>query len=69
MLLFPVGFTAGLLLAWRWEMCGALVSIGSMAGFYAVHALLSRRAPRGPYFALLTVPAVLFLVYSLLPTG
>jgi hypothetical protein len=60
-LLFPGGILAGQLFAWRYELAGALMALASLAAFYGWCLLMSGKLPGGPYFALLTLPAVLFL--------
>ncbi len=64
--LFPFGVFLGILLAWRWERLGGMISLGSFFGFYAALWLFDGRLPRGPYFALVAAPGLLFLVSSLL---
>ncbi|MCS6843058.1 MAG: hypothetical protein NZ528_01850 [Caldilineales bacterium] len=60
-LFFPVGVIAGLALAWRRELAGGLVVVGSLAAFYVQNALLRGRWPAGPWFLLLATPGFLFL--------
>ena len=52
---------AGLLVSWRWELFGGLLTICGLAAFYLLDYLLSASWPRGPYFLILASPAVLFL--------
>jgi hypothetical protein len=62
LLFFPVGVVLGLALAWRREALGAAVALGSLAAFYIVYGvLLQGQLPRGPWFAVFTSPALLFL--------
>ncbi len=61
MLFFPVGVLVGMLLAWKKELPGALVTIISVAAFYIGIWLLRGRVPAGPYFLLVAAPGVLFL--------
>ncbi|THB67996.1 MAG: hypothetical protein D6E12_07425 [Desulfovibrio sp.] len=61
-LCFPVGMTAGLFLAWRWELLGALVAILCLALFYLLDFLVSGTMPQGPFFLLFTSPALLFIL-------
>ena len=64
---FPIGVALGMLVAWRYEMTGALLSIGSLGAFYLIYGWWIRGAvPKGPYFLLFTAPAVLFLIAALL---
>lgn len=66
LLFFPFGVVVGMVVAWRREVLGSLVSIGSLSSFYIVYGLvLANRLPRGGYFALFTAPAFLFLVSGL----
>lgn len=63
---FPLGVVAGMVLAWWKEIPGAIVSLASLAAFYAVCAVVSHKLPGGPYFAIFTAPAMLFLASGLL---
>lgn len=60
-ILFPIGTLAGMILAWRWELLGGALTVGSMVGFYAALAVMDGRFPRGPYFLLIAAPGFLFL--------
>ena len=62
LLLFPGGVCVGMVLAWRWEGLGGGVTVGSLLAFYAWLRILDGRFPRGPYFALVAAPGVLFLL-------
>jgi hypothetical protein len=63
---FPFGVVVGMLVAWRREVLGSLVSIGSLACFYTVFGLvLTHTLPRGGYFAFFTAPALFFLLSGL----
>lgn len=59
-LFFPVGVCAGLLLAWWREAMGAWLAASSLAGFYLIYGVLIGGRVGGPWFALLTSPALLF---------
>jgi hypothetical protein len=59
---FPFGTCVGMILAWRWEGVGGGMTVGSMLAFYAVLRVIDGRFPRGPYFALVAAPGVLFLL-------
>jgi hypothetical protein len=66
LLFFPFGVVVGMLIAWRREVLGSLVSIGSLACFYIVYGLvLAHRLQLGSAFALFTAPAFLFLLSGL----
>ncbi len=63
---FPAGIIVGLSIAFFQARVGALIAIGSLAAFHVWHLVHAGDLPRGPYFLLLTAPAVLFLISSLL---
>jgi hypothetical protein len=52
----------GLILAWRWECVGGIVSLASLAGFYLTLFAFDQRFPRGPFFLLIALPGFFFLV-------
>ncbi len=62
MLFFPIGVCVGMIIAWKKELPGALTTIGSVVVFYAGIWLLRGNLPRGPYFALVATPGLLFLI-------
>lgn len=64
-LFLPLGLMVGLALGWRWEIIGGATALASMVGFYAAHLALSGGLPRGPWFAVLAVPGLLFLLAGL----
>ena len=64
-LLFPVGVTVGLVVAWRREGLGGLVSVCSLALFYFWMFTRLGRMPTGPYFLLLAAPGFLFIACAL----
>lgn len=61
---FPIGVVVGFAVAWRKERMGALISLASLGAFYVVMYLRSGTVALGPYFALFTLPAALFLLAS-----
>ena len=64
---FPLGVAIGFLIAWKNELVGGLVSVGSLACFYLLFGMaMTGRLPRGVWFALFTLPGFLFLAYGLL---
>ena len=63
---FPLGVCVGLVLAWRRERLGGLIAVGSLMAFYLVMYLWDRRFPRGPFFALVAAPGLLFALCSVL---
>lgn len=62
LLFFPFGVVVGMLVAWKREALGSLLSIASLACFYIVYGwMLSGRLLQGWGFAAFTSPALLFL--------
>lgn len=59
---FPFGVGLGMIVAWRWEGLGGAITVGSLLAFYAALGVMDGRFPRGPWFALVAAPGVLFLV-------
>ena len=61
LLLFPIGVLAGFGIAWWREGIGGLVTVGSLALFYAYHFSRTDRVPTGPYFLLLSAPGFIHI--------
>ncbi len=55
----------GLILGWKWELAGALFTIGGLVTFYVLDYLFSGTFPRGPYFLIFSSPALIFLYCGL----
>lgn len=51
----------GLILGWKWEKLGGWLVVGGMAFFYLMDFAFSGTLPRGPFFALIALPGLLFL--------
>jgi hypothetical protein len=66
MLFFPVGVSAGFVIAWWREGIGGMTTVLSLAGFYLWHIAVAGWPPRGPFFVLLAAPGFLFLLCWLL---
>ena len=67
---FPVMVFVGLVLAWREEAVGGLVSIAGVAGIYIVYGLLLNGSIRqGWAFLPFLVPGILFVLYKTLSTS
>jgi len=59
---FPFGVILGMLISWKRELAGSLISLASLAGFYLVYGVvLTGRLPGGWGFLAFTAPAFLFL--------
>jgi hypothetical protein len=61
-LLFPVGVVAGFAVAWRRELAGGLVTVGSLALFFLWLFARGGRLSAGPYFLLFAAPGFLHIV-------
>ena len=64
--LWPGGVVFGLMLAWFRPGLGGAIATASLVAFYAWSLLDRGRFPGGPYFVLVAVPGILFLLSSLL---
>jgi len=69
LLFFPCGLCLGMIVAWRREGLGGGITVGSLLAFYTTLRIADGRFPRGPYFALVAAPGILFLVCWLLSRG
>ena len=59
---FPFGVILGMLISWRRELEGSLLSLASLGGFYLVYGVaLTGRLPGGWAFLVFTAPAFLLL--------
>jgi hypothetical protein len=61
LLFFPFGLALGMIIAWRWELTGGAITIGSLLAFYLVEWAFSGSFPRGPYFMILAMPGLIFI--------
>jgi hypothetical protein len=52
----------GLLLGWKREVAGGVLSLGALAVFYAIELAVNGRLPHGWVWRLLAVPGVLYLI-------
>jgi hypothetical protein len=68
-LFFPVGVVAGFVVAWRRELAGGLITVGSLVIFYLVMFISGGGRPLGPYFLLFALPGFLHLVNALPAAG
>ena len=66
LLFFPVGLIIGLILAWRKELLGGAIALGSVMFFYLVYGLLLNGSLRqGWWFIVFAIPGALFLAYGI----
>jgi hypothetical protein len=60
-----VAMWLGLVLGWKWELVGGLLTICGAAAFYLLDYAFSGTFPRGPFFLILASPSLLFLYCGL----
>lgn len=66
LLFFPVGLIIGLILAWRKELLGGAIAVGSVTAFYFVYGLLlNGTLEQGWWFIFFAIPGALFLAYGI----
>ncbi|HSE18805.1 MAG TPA: hypothetical protein VLB46_17235 [Pyrinomonadaceae bacterium] len=63
LLFFPIGVIAGMIIAWWKEGVGAIVTLGSLLGFYLVYGYLFRYHISGPWFLVFASPGFLFMLH------
>lgn len=61
-LFFPFGICVGMVLAWRWEALGGIVTVGSFGVFYMVRLATAGRLPEGWAWLVFAAPGFLFLL-------
>lgn len=67
LLFFPFGMGVGLLIGWRYELLGGIISVGSLLGFYLIYGLLiSGSIAQGWAFLFFAIPGFVFLLSGLL---
>ena len=59
----------GLVLGWKWELYGGVLTVCGVVAFYLANYLFSGTLPRGPYFLLFAFPSLLFIYCGLHPRG
>jgi hypothetical protein len=69
MMFFFLMTCVGLIVAWHSEAVGGVLAILSMTLFYVANWIFSGHFPRGWAFAAIVLPALLFLLCSLLHVG
>lgn len=66
LLFFPIGVVVGMIIAWRREAVGGILTVLSLLGFYVVYGYLFRNHIGGWAFVAFAAPGFLFLVHWLL---
>ncbi len=69
LMFFPIGVMAGLLLSWWKEALGGWLTVGNLIAFYCWNLMNSGHLPGGPYFILLTLPGLMFLIANWLDSS
>ena len=62
MLFFPVGIIGGMLLSWKFELAGSIITISSFVIFYALEFFQDGKIPTGPLLLFIAAPGFLFLI-------
>jgi len=62
LLFFPVGISAGMILAWWKEGLGGAITVGSLVVFYGIHYATVHTFPKGFGWFSFSVPGFLFLL-------
>jgi hypothetical protein len=55
----------GLVLGWKWELVGGLLTVCGTVAFYLLDYAFSSTFPRGPFFLIFASPSLLFLYCGL----
>ena len=63
-LLFPVGISVGMILAWWKEGLGGSITVGSLLAFYVVRLTTAGTFPKGWAWLAFAAPGFLFLLSS-----
>jgi hypothetical protein len=63
---FPLGVTAGMIIAWWKEGLGSAITLGSLLGLYLVYGYFMRYHIAGWVFIVFASPGFLFLLHWLL---
>jgi hypothetical protein len=63
LLFFPVGISAGMILAWWKEGLGGIITVGSLVAFYMIHYATLQTLPNGAGWFSLSSPGFLFLIH------
>jgi hypothetical protein len=63
-LFFPFGICVGMILAWKKESLGGLITVGSLLASYVVHFATTGRLLKGWAWLAFAAPGFLFLLSS-----
>jgi hypothetical protein len=63
LLFYPLGISAGMILAWWREGFGGVITVGSLLVFYVIHFATSGAFPKGWAWLAFATPGFLFLLY------
>jgi hypothetical protein len=56
----------GMVIAWRWQVIGGVLSLGGMILFFAVEFAMRGGLPRALFLYLMLLPGLLFLLSALM---
>ncbi len=65
LLFFPLGISAGMILAWRKEGLGGSITVASLVIFYIIHLATAGSLPKGAAWLVFAAPGFLFLFSGL----
>lgn len=60
---FPIGISAGMIIAWWREGIGGAITVGSFVLFYFIYFAFSHTHPKGLAWFVFALPGFLFLIY------
>lgn len=65
MLLFPLGVVIGMIVGFKKELLGGIITTASLFAFYFIYSLsLTGTLPKGWAFIVISAPGILFLLYG-----
>ena len=62
LIFFPIGICVGMIVAWRHELLGGVITVASLAVFYVIHLATSGIFPKGWAFLAFALPGFLFVL-------
>ena len=64
-LCFPLGVCAGMIVAWRRDRLGGMITVASLLLFYGIHLITADAFPRGWAWLAFAAPGFLFALSAL----
>lgn len=62
---YPFGVVLGMLIAWKWEGIGGMITLLSLTGLYLFDYIFYNIFPSGTDYFRLSSPGIIFILYSL----